>query len=147
MYAIDTNILVYAHNVDSPKHKAAKQFLEAELNRRDMLGRWTVCIPAQTLLEFLNTITWSRLESPLPLRAASEIVQAYVDFGVPIIHAKSTQLQTVLALLQRVNSRKNIFDVGLVATLRDNGVAGLYTVNVKDFQAFDFIEVVNPIAT
>ena len=146
MYAIDTNILVYAHNVDSPRHKAATRFLEVELNRRDERGNWTVCIPAQALLEFLNTITWSRLESPLPLRVASEIVQAYVDLGVPIIHAKPTQLQTVLELLHQVNSRKNIFDVGLAAILRDNGVVGLYTVNVKDFQVFDFIEIINPIA-
>ncbi len=28
MYALDTNILVYAHNLASPLHKKAKKFLE-----------------------------------------------------------------------------------------------------------------------
>ncbi len=35
MYALDTNLLVYAHNIDSPLHALARQFLESEFNRRD----------------------------------------------------------------------------------------------------------------
>ena len=82
MYALDTNLLVYAHNVDS---------------------------------------------------------------GIPIIYPKTSQLHTVLALLESVSSRKNIFDAGLAATLSDNNIAGLYTVNTKDFKYFDFLDVVNPL--
>lgn len=119
--------------------------LQPEFKRRDAVGNWTVCIPTQVLLEFMNTITWSRLKSPLPISAAAEIVRYYVESGAPIIHAKPSQMQTVLALLQSVTSRKNIFDAGLAATLRDNGVVGLYTVNVKDYMWFDFLKVTNPL--
>lgn len=145
MYALDTNLLVYAHNVDSPLHTSAHQFLEVEFNRRDKAGNAVVCIPSQALLEFLNTITWSRLESPLAMRDAVAVVQYYVDSGIPIIYPKSSQLHTVLALLESVSSRKNIFDAGLAATLHDNNIAGLYTVNTKDFKHFDFLDVVNPL--
>lgn len=68
MYALDTNLLVYAHNVDSPFHVSARQFLETEFNRRDEASNFVVCIPSQVLLEFLNTITWSRLEAPLAMQ-------------------------------------------------------------------------------
>ncbi len=39
----------------------------------------------------------------------------------------------------------DIFDIALVATLKDNDISGLYTVNVHDFDGFDFLEVVNPL--
>lgn len=145
MYALDTNLLVYAHNIDSPLHVPARQFLEMEFNRQDEAGNAVVCIPSQTLLEFLNTITWSRLESPLAMPDAVAVVQYYVDSGIPIIYPKSSQLRTVLALLESASSRKNIFDAVLAATLKDNNITGLYTVNIKDFKYFDFIDVVNPL--
>ena len=30
---------------------------------------------------------------------------------------------------------------------KDNGISGLYTVNVDDFKEFDFLTVVNPLST
>lgn len=56
MYALDTNILVYAHNIKSPFHSSAKLFIEQ-----------------------------------------------------------------VMDLLKSVTTRKKIFDVALVATLKDHG--------------------------
>ena len=146
MYAIDTNLLVYAHNKDAAYHKQAEAFIEQVMNERDAQSRFQVCIPAQVLVEFLNVITWSKLEAPLSLAQAIRIVQTYIDSGVPIIHAQPTQLSTCLALLAGVTTRKKVFDVVLVATLKDVGVKGLYTVNTKDFVEFDFLNVVNPVA-
>lgn len=120
-------------------------FWRWSLTGGDKAGNAVVCIPSQALLEFLNTITWSRLESPLAMRDAVAVVQYYVDSGIPIIYPKHSQLHTVLALLESVTSRKNIFDAGLAATLHDNNIAGLYTVNTKDFKHFDFLDVVNPL--
>jgi len=34
MYALDTNILVYAHNASSPFHVSAKAFVESVMNNR-----------------------------------------------------------------------------------------------------------------
>lgn len=43
------------------------------------------------------------------------------------------------------STRKRVFDVALAATLKDNGIVGLYTANVADFEGFGFLEVINPL--
>jgi uncharacterized protein len=145
MYALDTNLLVYAHNRASRFHLQAKAFLEKVMNARDDEGKLSICIPAQVFTEFLNVITWQQLEAPLPLTDATQIVQDYLDVGVTVLYPKSTQLNTLLDLLKSVTSRKKIFDVALVATLKDHGISGLYTVNTKDFEEFAFLDITNPL--
>jgi hypothetical protein len=145
MYALDTNLLVYAHNTASPYHPQARAFIEKVMNERDAEGMLAVCIPGQVLTEFLNVITRHQLESPLPLHDATQLVQAYMDTGVAILYPKSTQLATLLDLLKSVTTRQKIFDVALVATLKDHGVSGLYTVNTSDFDQFAFLDVKNPL--
>lgn len=145
MVALDTNLLVYAHNTGSSLHALAKAFMEKVMNERDAEGQLSICIPAQVLMEFLNVITWRNLEAPLPLADAIQIVQDYLDSGITILYPKSTQLNTLLDLLKSVKTRKKIFDVALVATLKDHGISGLYTVNIKDFEEFTFLDAQNPL--
>lgn len=145
MYALDTNILVYAHNIKSLYHASAKVFVEQVMNARNTDGQLSVCFPAQILMEFLNVITWHRLEAPLPLPDAIQVVQDYLDTGVTILYPRPTQLATLMNLLKSVTTRKKIFDVALVATLKDYGIPGLYTVNTKDFEEFTFLDAKNPL--
>ena len=145
MYALDTNLLVYAHNTASSFHTQAKVFVEHMMNTRDAEGSLTICLPAQILMEFLNAITWHRLEAPLSLPDAMQIVQNYLDTGVTIVDQQPTQLETLLDLLKSVTTRKKVFDVALAATLKDNGITGFYTVNTKDFEEFTFLDVKNPL--
>ena len=145
MYALDTNILVYAHNVKSSYHASAKVFIEQVMNVRNTDGQLSVCFPAQILMEFLNVITWHRLEAPLPLPDAIQVVQDYLATGVTILYPQRTQLETLMDLLKSVPTRKKIFDVALVATLKDHEVPGLYTVNTKDFEEFTFLDTKNPL--
>jgi predicted nucleic acid-binding protein len=145
MYALDTNLLVYAHNTASPFHPRAKAFMEKAMNERDAEGKLAICIPGQVLMEFLNVITRQQIGSPLSLQDATQLVQTYLDTGVAILYPKSTQLTTLLALLKSVTTRQKIFDVALVATLKDHGISGLYTVNTGDFEQFVFLDVKNPL--
>ncbi len=145
MFAIDTNILVYAHNEDSEFNDKATAFLEKIMNEKDEKGKLSVCIPSQVLMEFVNVITQHRLKKPLSLSEAIDVVNDYLKAGIEIIHHRGTQIQTFLELLGSLRSRKKIFDVALAATLKDNGISGLYTVNVNDFDEFDFLEVINPL--
>jgi predicted nucleic acid-binding protein len=89
MFALDTNILVYAHNLDSSHYQKAKSFLESIMAR--------------------------------------------------VNGTEKTAIQTFLSLLETTTTRKKVFDVALAATLKDNGVEGLYTVNVDDFKDFPFL--------
>lgn len=143
LFAIDANLLVYAHNTDSRFHKQAATFMERVMNDRDSQGKLSVCLTAQVLMEFIHVITWQRLEKPLSLSEAISIVQDYLDTGILIIHQRETHLQTFLNLLNTISTRKKTFDVALAATLKDNGISGLYTAN--DFEEFEFLEVINPL--
>lgn len=144
MFAIDTNILVYAHNSGASNHEAAKGFLQNAMNTKDENGKLSICIPSQVLVEFMNVITWTRLEAPLSLSDAKIVVEDYLNSDAEIIYPKPTQLVTLLNLLDSVESRKKVFDVALAATLKDNGIQGLYTLNTSDFEEFAFLEVKNP---
>jgi len=85
------------------------------------------------------------LQNPLSLSQACQVVEDYIDAGVTIVHQRETQLRTFLDLLNTTTARKKVFDVALAATLKDNGIVGLYTANVADFEDFEFLEVVNPL--
>ena len=145
MYAIDTNILIYAHNTDSMFNEMASEFLERVMNKRDETGKLSVCIPAQVVTEFINVITRQNTTQSIDLKTAISIVQDYLKTDVLIIHQKNSQISTLLNLLDKTTTRKKVFDVALAATLKDNDVNGIYTVNTKDFKDFDFLDVINPI--
>lgn len=145
MFAIDTNLLVYAHNIDSEFNEKATTFLEEVLNFRDENGDLDVCLPSQVITEFVNVITRNSLAKPLSLNEAIEAIEDYLAVGVKIIHQQETQIETFLELLGSLTTRKKIFDVALSATLKDNNITGLYTVNDGDFIEFEFLEVRNPL--
>jgi len=115
------------------------------MNERDSTGNLSVCLPAQVLTEFIYVMTWQRMPKPISLSEAIGIIQDYIDTGIMIIYQRETHIQTFLTLLQNVTSRKKVFDVALAAVLKDNGVSGLYTVNISDFSDFGFLTVINPI--
>lgn len=145
MFAIDTNILIYAHNAGSAFHEKASAFVKKIVAERDENGQHVVGMPAQVYAEFINVITRQTIEKPLSLTEAVQVVEKYIKAGVPIIHAQPTQLHTFLELAKSTTTRKKTFDVFLVATLKDNDIADFYTVNTDDFQGFPFLKLVNPL--
>jgi len=145
MFALDTNILVYAHNSASPFHKKAKMFVENIIAEEDGLENFKICIPIQVCAEFINVCTRQTIEKPLSLPDAVKEIRRYSEFlEIPILYPKPTQLKTFLALLESTTTRKKIFDVYLAATLKDHQIKGLYTVNVDDFKEYVFLKIVNP---
>jgi predicted nucleic acid-binding protein len=147
MFAIDTNILVYANNIDSSFYHKAKKFVEGVFEYDDSInGYQIVGIPLQVCAEFINVITRETLETPLTVPEAITTIGEYIDnLNIPVILPKKTQLQTFLSLLEQTTTRKKVFDVFLAATLKDNEVEGLYTVNVDDFKELTFLKVINPL--
>jgi len=90
-------------------------------------------------------ITRQNLEKPLSLSEAIQVTNDYLEIGITVINQRETQIRTCLDLLSSVTTRKKVFDIALVATLKDHGISGIYTLNVADFEEFDFLEVVNPL--
>ena len=145
LFAIDTNLLVYAHNSDSEFHQQAAQFIERMFNEYDADGQLSVCLSTQVLTEFINVMTRQTLRRPLSIQEAADVVQDYLDTGVLVLSHKETQMQTFMTLLKTVTTRKKMFDVVLAATLKDHEIAGLYTVNTVDFEDFEWLKVINPL--
>lgn len=144
-FAIDTNILVYAYNQGSPFHQKAGQFLSQKMTQFDEFGQLSICICQQSCIEFVHSITWHRLERPLTLQQAIDVIDYLQDCGLTIIHPKNTQITTFANLIKTHFSRNKIFDTAITATLKDNGINGIYTANTRDFTDYPFLTVINPL--
>jgi hypothetical protein len=147
MYAIDTNIFVYAHNVSSPLIQKAKSFLEQIVANINGTEKTAIVIPLQVWAEFVNVCTRQSIGKLLSIPEAIKVVRKYTELlRIPVIYPQPTQLQTFLTLLETTTTRKKVFDVALAATLKDNGVDGLCTVNGDDFKDSPFLQAENPLA-
>ena len=147
MFAIDTNVWVYGHNIDSPLYQKAKSFLEHIVASVNGTEKTVIGIPLQVWAEFVNVCTRQNIGKPLSIPEAIKVVRKHTELlRIPVIYPKPTQLKTFLSLLETTTTRKKVFDVALAATLKDNGAKGLYTVNVDDFKDFPFLQVENPLA-
>lgn len=140
LFAIDTNLLVYAHDEDNIYHQRAKEFLTKILKSNPQ----SLCIPYQVFLEFINTLT-RRLATPLSVPQAIMLAEYYQSLNIKIIYPKETQLTTLLEIFKSTPYKNRLFDIAIIATLKDNGIQGIYTVNTKDFADYNFLTVINPL--
>lgn len=143
IYAIDTNILVYAYNLDSSLNPKASSFLEENV----LTGKIKACLPYQCLYEFFAIITdVKRVEKPLYPEEAKGILGTYMNArNIPKIYPRKSNLRNTLGLLLKYNiTKQEIFDAVFVATLLDNGISGVITNDTKHFSRFDFLSVLNP---
>lgn len=95
-------------------------------------------------MEFINTIT-RRVPNPISVQQAIELVEFYQSLNIKIIYPKTTQLTTFLDIFKQTPYKNRLFDIAIVSTLKDNGIQGIYTVNVKDFKDYPFLTVINPL--
>src|SRR3990167_5138354 len=111
----DTNILVYARDLESPNYQKAKELQDA-VNE----GVLNAVITPQNLLEFYSVIT-----NQAKSKKADSPKEAIVE-------------------IKKYLRGRKIFDVYLVATMLSNGIKTIYTANERDFEMFGEIKVVNP---
>ena len=143
-YLIDSNILVYSYDIDSPYYEKSMELMET----RVLKGEINACIAHQSLYEFYAVITDpKRVRAPLEQNKAMEIIELFQNaVNLKKIFSLSTTLNTTMKLLKKYPVLKqNIFDLILVATMLDNGIKGVYTANEIHFKPFDFLEVINPL--
>jgi hypothetical protein len=139
---LDTNILVYAANEDSPYHAKAKSLIQS-INS----GRVSACLSWQVLVEFYATVTSPRrLSQPLSPNQAIEAIKGYLESDIPRFGPDETTLILTLGLAERYKvTGLDIFDAQIVATMLRNKVKTIYTANEEDFKRFVEIEAVNPL--
>lgn len=139
---IDSNILVYAHNIDSEFNKQAKNLMKDALERKI-----NACISIQNLLEFYSIITNpKRVEKPIKFEEAKEIFNLYSkSLSIEIIYPTSKSLLILSEFLNLFQITKvEIFDAYLASTLKEHKISVIYTEDASHFEKYDFLKVVNP---
>ena len=142
--SFDANLLVYGHNEAAPKHGTAKIFLEKLLGASSE----QIVIVHQTLFELFSVLTSPAVfVRPLPALQAWGICQFYLTHpSIQIVAYELAVLPIVESLLrERPQRGKRIFDVIFAATLKYHGINRLYTRNIRDFQSYSFLEIINPL--
>jgi hypothetical protein len=65
---------------------------------------------------------------------------------IPKLYPRESTLRLTLELAKRYQVRGlDIFDTRIVATMLENRVKTIYTVNEADFRRFEGIEIANPL--
>ena len=138
MIAVDTNILVYAHRQELPKHRAA---LAALTRLAEGRARWG--IPVFCLGEFLRVITHPRLFAPPHTTAeATRAVERLIESpSLEVLNPGGDYLQLLLNSIRGAQVRGNlVFDAQVVALCREAGVNELLTED-RDFSRFSGLAV------
>lgn len=138
MILVDSNILIYAINISSPKHKKAQEFLQKNING--------LLIAHQNIFETLRVLTHPKFTHPMKISDAIEAVWRIAKVAQVLCPDYRTH-HFAIELIKRHNRKADqIFDAYLVATLFSNGFDTIATDNVDDFQIFSSLQIINPFA-
>jgi uncharacterized protein len=133
LIAVDTNILVYAHRQELPKHEAAVARLTALAEGR---ARWA--LPVFVLGEFLRVITHPRLFSPpfTPGEACTALSRILLSPSLTVLLPGAAFPDLLLEAIHEAKAAGNlVFDAQVVALCREAGVRALLTED-RDFARF-----------
>ena len=131
---VDTNILIYAHDLDAgAKHKQA-----AELIRRLWENGGGV-LSTQVLQEFYVNVT-QKIPQPIPLATARGIIDAYRAWQVEV----NTVETVLLASEYQERNQLSFWDTMIVAAAVQGGATVLLTEDPNAGQLIEGVEVRNP---
>jgi len=141
--AVDTNVLVYAADTNSPYHAACHQWLQRQRTRPDA---WFTTWPI--LYEFLRVTTHPRvMRRPWSASLAWDFVLTLLaspGFDVLVAtHRHAAVATEVISELPHL-AGNIIHDAHTAILLREHGIARICTRDT-DFNRFGFLEVVDPI--
>lgn len=131
---VDTNIMVYAHDLDAgEKHEIAK---------RTLITLWesgTGVISTQVLQEFYVTLT-RKVPNPLKKSLVRSIIKNYLVWEV-VVNNGETILQ---AIEIEENYNISFWDAMIVSAAYSKNAAFIITEDLNDGQQIEGIIIVNP---
>jgi uncharacterized protein len=139
---LDLNLLLYAVNRDSPRHRSAKAWLEQVLS-----GEEPVALPWVVVLGFLRLTTHSRIfPAPLDPGRAVEIVDGWLARAVvQLLDPGNEHWPHVKRLLAETGTAGNLVTDAHLAALAIEHGCELCTTDT-DFARFPGLRWVNPLA-
>lgn len=143
MVVVDTNVLVYAADADSPYHGACRQWIEYHRQRADA---WYCTWPI--VYEFLRVTTHPRvMRNPWTAPAAWDFAAALLaspGLGMLVQTQRHVDVAgQVLAELPHLSGNL-MHDVHTAILMREHGIRRICTRDA-DFHGFPFLEVVDPL--
>lgn len=142
MKLVDANLLLYAYDSRSVRHRAARRWLEDALSTAEPVRFATV-----TLLAFVRISTHPRVfERPLTLTEAFELIGAWLARpNAGVLHPLDDHFDRVAELAARAQaSARLVMDAHLAQLAIEHG-ATLFTTD-RDFARFDGLRWQDPLA-
>ena len=130
---VDTNILIYAHDIDAKaKHETAKSVL------RDLWRQRAGVLSLQVLQEFYVNVT-RKIASPLPKEAARLVVNTYA-----IWCTETTPAEITAAFRIEDEFRIAFWDALIVASAAKSGAVRILSEDLNAGQTIGGIRIENP---
>lgn len=141
---LDTNVLVYAFDKESPFHAASRTLV---LRAADGAWHERLCTTPQVLAEFFAVVTNPRrvFHSRTPDEALAAVEYLTALPNLVLLPVPVDVVSRWISLVQ-VNqlAAARVFDAQLAATMLANGVRRIYTFDRAHFECFAGIEVATP---
>lgn len=137
----DVNLLIYAVDETSPRHDAARTWLEATLS-----GTETVALAWMVLLAFVRLSTHpAAFSQPLSTDEAMDLVDGWLDQPCATVINPTVRHPTVLRdLLRPLGSAGNLTSDAHLAALAIEHGAELYSCD-SDFSRFSGLRWIDPL--
>lgn len=138
----DVNLLLYAVDTSSPRHRAARRWLEAQLS-----GTETFAFAWVTLLGFLRLRTSPRVyEEPLEAAAALDLIDGWLaQPPSTVVHPTERHAAVLRELLEPLGTAGNLTTDAHLAALAIEHGAQLCSSD-SDFSRFSGVRWVDPLA-
>ena len=133
---IDTNVLVHAHDLDSGLKRAIAEHVLKQLWQDE-----TGVLSTQVLQEFYAALT-SGIASPVPRRAARDLVHAYSVWPVVTLDAADVLAASDFEERYRVGFR----DALVVVAARKSGATLLLSDTLQPYRPITGLALQNPFA-
>jgi predicted nucleic acid-binding protein len=132
---VDTNVLIYAHDVDADKkYDIAKKVL------RELWSQRTGVLSMQVLQEFYVNVT-RKIASPLSKEAARLVVNSYAIWCM-----ETTPAEILAAFRIEDESRIGFWDALIVASAAKSGAARILSEDLNARQTIAGMLIENPFA-
>jgi predicted nucleic acid-binding protein len=131
---VDTNVLVYAHDVTAgEKHVRARALVEKLWDTREG------CLSAQVLQEFFITTT-RKIPKPLDARAAARVIDDLAHW-----HMHAPAAGDVLAAIDiHQGTGVSFWDAMILRSAKELGCATLHSEDLSSGQSYQGVQVSNP---
>ncbi|MGD8375565.1 MAG: PIN domain-containing protein [Acidobacteriota bacterium] len=143
MFVVDTNVLVYAADADSPFHGASRELIESSRSRAAAwYSTWAI------LYEFLRVTTHPRvMRRPWSASDAWSFLEAILaapgfDLLVPTDRHPAVAAQVIAEVPHLAGNI--LHDTHTAVLMREHGIRTIYTRDT-DFHRFPFLEAVDPV--